>query len=225
MRKLVIWSFGVLALIASAAVANAAGQGSDFSVGFSHGTGEYSVPVTTAGAPLVSPYINPAPPWGELGVNAEYGMKMSDDDAFVVGFDYRLGSVKQEPTTNAAAGSPTVKVTSTAWKVRVGGDRMGKIGDKFSWFMGPGLEYGSGKAKYENVYGPPNASIESEPTNKFGINGRLGGVMKLTDAVGIRGQVGNTFGMASVKDEGGKTTWYYSSFESTWGLQFAFGGK
>ena len=222
MRKLVIWSVGVLALVASAAVANAAGQGSDFSVGLSHGTGEDSTPVKV----LAPDYIlGGSPALGELGVNAEYGMKMSDDDAFVIGFDYRVGSLKEEPTTFAPAGSPTLKVTSTSWKVRVGGDRMGKIGDKFSWFMGPGLEYGSGKAKYEDVFPPPDASIKSEPTNKFGINGRVGGVMKLTDAMGIRGQIGNTFGMASIKDTGGKSTWYYSTFESAWGLQFSFGGK
>ena len=43
--------------------------------------------------------------------------------------------------------------------------------------------------------------------------------------VGIRGQVGNTFGMARVEDSGGKTTWWFSNFETMWGLQFAIGGK
>ena len=220
MRKLVIWSVAVLAITASAAIANAAASGgkeSVFSIGLSQGSGDYAAKVFAG-----DDYVPAGASLGEIGVNAEYGMAMADDYAMVFSGDFRFGSLKEEPTTFAPAGSPTLKTTSTSWKVRVGGDRTGKIGDRFKWFMGPGLEYGSGKAKFEG-FGP--TSVEGEPTNKFGINGRVGGVMMLSPSMGIKGQVGNSFGMSSVKDTGGKTTFYYSSFESAWGLQFAFGGK
>jgi hypothetical protein len=126
-----------------------------------------------------------------------------------------------EPTTFATPGDPDLETTSSSWRVRVGGDRVGKIGDRFKWYMGPGVEYGSGKAKFE-AGGP---SLETEPTNRYGINGRLGGVMMLNDKVGVRGQIGNSFGMESVEDSGGKSSAYYSNFESAWGVQFSFGGE
>jgi hypothetical protein len=221
MRKLIIWSVAVLAVAASAAVASAAeSKGMTFSIGLSHGSGEYSQPVSFTGADYIDVLEVP-----EIGANAEFGMAMSDDYAMVLSGDFRFGSLKQEPTTNAAAGSPTLKATTTSYKVRLGGDRTGKIGDRFHWFMGPGLEYASGKAKFEDYAPSPDNSLKSEPSNKFGINGRIGGVMMLSPQVGIKGQIGDTFGMASVKDTGGKTTWYYSSFEAAWGVQFAFGGK
>lgn len=221
MRKLIIWSVAVLAVAASAAVASAAGgKEMTFSIGLSHGSGEYSQPAKFTGADYIDLLEVP-----EIGGNAEFGMAMSDDYSMVLSGDFRFGSLKQEPTTNAASGSPTLKATSTAYKVRLGGDRTGKIGDRFHWFMGPGLEYASGKAKFEDYAPSPDNDVKGEPTNKFGINGRIGGVMMLSPQVGIKGQIGDTFGMASVKDTGGKTTMYYSSFESAWGVQFTFGGK
>ena len=220
MRKLVIWSVAVLAIAASAAVASAAAGGgskeSKFSIYLSHGTGEYE-------AGKVGPaddYLPGVTSLGEIGGGAEYNMAMAEDYQMALSFDFRAGNFKEEPTSTAPAGTPTIKTTSSAWKVRLGGDRTGKIGDRFTWYMGPGLEYGSGKAKQEAA-----TTVESEKTNRYGINGRLGGVMMINPQVGIRGQIGNSFGMASVKDGGGKDTWWTSTFESAWGIQFAFGGK
>jgi hypothetical protein len=189
------------------------GKESMFSIGLSHGTGSY------AGA-FGDDYIDNAVSLGEIGAGAEYSMMMSDDYAWALGFDWRAGSLKAEPTT-ATAGNPTLKTTSTGWRVRLGGDRVGKIGDRFKWYMGPGVEYGSGKAKFE----PSTPTAETEPTNRYGISGRVGGIMMINPQVGIKGQVGDSFGMASVKDTGGKNTEWYSNFEGFWGLSFAFGGK
>lgn len=223
MRKLVIWSVAVLAVIASAAVASAAagggGKESKFSIYLSHGVGQYELGKVGPG----DDYLPLFPGLGEIseiGGGAEYNMAMAEDYQMALSFDFRAGNFKAEPTSTAPAGTPDEKITSSAWKVRLGGDRTGKIGDRFSWFMGPGLEYGSGKAKDEAA-----TTVEGEPTNSFGISGRVGGVMMINPQVGIRGQIGDTFGMASVKDGGGKDTWWYSSFESAWGIQFAFGGK
>ena len=218
MRKLVIWSVAVLAVTASAAIANA--KESTFSIGLSHGSSNVSAPDKLFGP---NDYVSLGSS-DEIGVNAEYGMAMADDYAMAISVDYRMGSFKQEPTTNAPA-FPTLKVSSTSFKVRVGGDRTGKIGDRFKWFMGPGLEYGSAKAKFKEWALAPLDDVDGEPTTRFGVSGRLGGVMMLGPTVGIKGQIGDTFGLESAKDTGGKTTSTYSSFESAWSVQFAFGGK
>ena len=220
MRKLVIWGVAVLAIAASAVIANAAENVSTFSLGLSHGTNAYAPPTKASGfdySDLASQ--------DEIGANADFSWGLAEDYAATLSGDFRFGSQKQEPNANAVLGAPTVKLTSTSWKFRVGADRTGKIGDRFKWYMGPGLEYGSGKAKYKNFALPPNNDVESQPTNRFGLSGRIGGVMMLTPTMGIRGQVGDTFGMESVKDNGGKTNQLYSSFEGAWGLQFAFGAK
>src|SRR6476660_7221903 len=77
MRKLVIWSVAVLAVVASAAVASAAGAGkeSKFSIYLSHGSGDYE-------QGKVGPTDDYLPGIGtisELGGGAEYGMAMADD--------------------------------------------------------------------------------------------------------------------------------------------------
>ena len=235
MRKLIILTIAALSLTVSSAMAASGGDEGKmtFSIGLAQGSGEFAEPASavTSGNPIIVPNnILGGPsygPMGELGANVQWGYMFSPDYAFAVGFDYRIASQKLEPTTNAPAGTTTLKITATEWQIRAGGDRVGAIGDRFKRYMGPGLEYASGKAKFENLYAAtgPTASVKGEPTNKFGVNGRVGGVMMLNNQVGIYGQLGNSVGLASVKDTGGKTTWYYSTFQSAWGLQFAFGGK
>jgi hypothetical protein len=220
MRKLIIWSVAVLAVTASVSVANAVGSREKLlTIGFSHGTGDYAgafggdyLGANGSGASVQIP---------EIGGGAEFGFKFSEDYSVVFGGDYRAGSDKFEPT-NATTGNPTLKVTSSSWKLRLGGDRVGKIGDRFTWFMGPGLEYGSGKAKFEPGIST-TASQETEPTTLFGLNGRVGGIMMMNPKFGIRGQIGDSFGQQSVKENGGKNTAWYSSFEALWGVTFALG--
>lgn len=220
MRKLVIWGIAVMAIVASAAIANAAENVSAFSIGLSHGTSAYSPPSKSTGDDYAI-----LTPIDEIGVNADFSWGLAEDYAFALSGDYRFGSSKLEPNANATPGSPVLKLTSTSWKFRVGADRTGKIGDRFKWYMGPGLEYASGKAKYKDFAAPPDDDVESEPANRFGLSGRVGGVMMLSPQMGIRGQIGDTFGMESVDDNGGKSSQLYSSFEGAWGLQFTFGNK
>ena len=90
-----------------------------------------------------------------------------------------------------------------------------KVGERLTVFMGPGLEFWSGKQKL-TVGG---AGSESESVKRYGVSGRIGGFMALTDRVAIMGQVGHTFGLATVTD-GAKSTWLPSSFNASWGLTF-----
>ena len=215
MRKLL--AFASLAVLLTAGSAAAAGKGTSLlSIGLSQGVGDYAGPAD--GSAYITAFTA-----SEIGVSGEYWYMFASDYAFAIQGTYGFSSETDKPGTNATAGAPEMKFSTTSFKVRIGGDRVGKIGDRFVWFFGPGLEFWNGKAEFEN-FGFSTPTIETESTTRFGINGRVGGVMMLSDAVGIQGQVGNTLGYATAEDEGAKATWYPSSFHASWGLRFAFGG-
>ena len=204
-----LFSIAALALVLAAGSASAAGQGTSMlSLGLGQGTadtyGDFSPSYL---APASSP---------ETNVNAEYWYLFSDDYALAVSGAYGLGKMQWE----SGAGDPTIEATTSSFKVRLGGDRVGKVADRLMVFMGPGLEYWSGKSRLD-IGG---AESETENVSRIGVSGRIGGFMMLSETLGIMGQVGHTFGYASVEDGGAKTTWWPSSFQASWGLTFAFGG-
>jgi Outer membrane protein beta-barrel domain len=213
MRKLAVLT--VFAAMAFASSANAA-EGSILSLGVFQGVGDYAGPEFNSG------YIT-AFDHSEIGVGGEYWHMFSSDYALAIQGSVGFFSETDKPGDNATAGSPDGKFSTTSFKVRVGGDRVGQIGDRFTWFMGPGLEYWNGKAKFEDIF--TAGTVETESTTRFGVNGRVGGIMKLNDSVGIQGQVGHTLGYASTEEAGAKATWFPSSFNASWGLAFAFGAN
>jgi hypothetical protein len=214
MRKVVALS--ILALTVGAGSAFAAAGGSILSVGVFQGTGDYAGPEDGNG------YIT-AFDHSELGVGAEYWYMFADDYALAIQGAFGFFSETNEPGDNAVGG-PEAKFSTTSFKLRVGGDRIGQIGDRFTWFMGPGVEFWSGKAKFEEFFGP-GTEVETESTTRIGVSGRVGGIMKLSDAIGIQGQVGHTLGYATAEEAGAKATWYPSSFNASWGLALSFGGN
>lgn len=208
-----------VAVLLSTGSVMAAGAGTSmFSIGLSQGTGDFAGPEVGSG--YVSAFSS-----SEIGVTGEYWHMFSSDYAFALQATYGFASETDKPGSNAGSGAPDLMYSTTSFKIRVGGDRVGQIGDRFTWFFGPGLEYWSGKAEFENFGFTSNATDETESTTRIGINGRVGGVMKLSDAIGIQGQIGNTLGYASAEQAGAKATWYPSSFHASWGLLFAFGGE
>ena len=219
MRRLIGWSTLLLALGASSALADK-GK-SMLSIGISQGVGDYAGPLSINASPpgYLSNFVAP-----ELGVNIEYWHRFTDDYAVALQGNYGFYSERREPGNAAAPGSQDVEFTSSSFKLRVGGDRIGKIGERFVWFMGPGVEFWNGKGTFKNFAASPNDDVDTESTNRWGISGRFGGVMKLSDAIGIQGQIGHTFGFASVEEQGAKITWYPSSTFAAWGLIFTFGG-
>lgn len=214
MRKAIALS--ILALAVSAGSAFAAAGSSILSVGVFQGTGDYAGP--EAGTGYISAFPN-----SELGVGAEYWYMFADDYALALQGSVGFFSEKWEPGTNAGAGAPEADFTTSSFKLRVGGDRVGQIGDRFTWFMGPGLEFWTGKATFDNIF--TAGEVETESTTRIGVNGRFGGIMKLSDAVGIQGQIGHTLGYATAEEAGAKATWFPSSFNASWGLAFSFGGN
>jgi opacity protein-like surface antigen len=205
-----IFAVVALAMLAIVPSAFAAGKGSSM---FSIGLGQ-----NQANTVLTNPFGNK---FDEVNVGAQYQYMFSDDYAFALSGAFGFGNAKVEET-----GGDEDKYTLSSYRFRVGGDRVGKIGDRFLMYMGPGIEYSSAKIKNEATGSP---EFESENATTIGINGRIGGIMMLSDAVGIQGEIGHTFGMASEDGPSGsgidKVTWMTSSFAAFWGLTFAFGGN
>lgn len=200
----------MLAVIAALCVAAPAlAAGSKLSIGLGQGVADGYAPTSVGGGTYLAPTTSP-----EVNVGAEYWYSFTDDYAFAIAGAYGFSRMKWE---GAAASDPEVEATGSSFKVRLGGDRTGKVSDRLSFFMGPGLEFWTGTQKLD-VGG---SSSESESVTRFGVSGRLGGFMALTEKVSIMGQVGHTFGFASVEDEA-KTTWLPSSFNASWGLTFDF---
>ena len=199
-----------LCLTVTAGSASAAGKGgSMLSIGLGQGVADGCASTVVGPASYLAPTTAP-----ETNAGVEYWYSFTDDYAIAISGAYGFSSMKWE---GAAAGDPEIKATGTSVKVRIGGDRMGKVGDRLIVFMGPGIEYWTGKQKLK-VGGTEN---ESKSVSRYGVSGRIGGFMMLKDNLGIMGQVGHTFGMASVED-GAKTTWMPSSFNASWGLTFGF---
>jgi len=200
----------VLCVSLTAASASAAGKGSSMlSIGLGQGVADGYAPTTVGAATYLAPTSTP-----ETNAGVEYWYSFSDDYALALSGAYGFSSMKWE---GAAAGDPEIEATGTSIKVRVGGDRVGKIGERLTFFMGPGIEYWTGKQKFA-IGGVED---ESESVNRYSVSGRIGGFMMLTETVAIMGQVGHSFGLATV-DDGASTTWMPNSFNASWGLTFGF---
>ncbi len=166
----------------------------------------------------ISAYTHP-----EVGVGISYWRLMSKDYAFA--FNAGIGRFN-ETDKSALATDTDFKYSQSSWNVRIGGDRAVKIGDRAILYFGPGLEFWSGKAKFEGGPDYPT-SIETSNVNRFALSGRVGGVMMLSQSVGLNCQVGRYVGMASAKDDvtgssskGAKATWWPSGFQASGGIIF-----
>lgn len=215
------WTLAIttFALLAVAPAAHAVGKGSSM---LSLGLGQGSAPVQDVFG-VGGGYVEPASE-GAINAGAQYWYLFADDYALALSGQMAFGNQKWEP---ADATDPEAKKALSGFKFRVGGDRVGKVGDRFLVYMGPGLEFASNKAKLE-VNGQPD--VETGNSTFFGVNGRIGGVMMLSDALGVSGEIGHSFGLASAEDEEdpagtAKSTWMTSDFSAFWGLTFVFGGS
>ena len=180
------------------------------SIGLGQGTADGYAPTSVGTSTYLAPTTAP-----ETSVNAEYWRSLSGDYALALSGAYGKSSMNW---TGAASTDPEIEATGSSLKFRLGVDKMANIGDRLQFFMGPGVEYWSGDQKLD-VGG---TETESESVTRFGVSGRIGGFMMLSETVGIMGQVGHTFGVAKVDDSGAETSWWPSSFQASWGLSFGF---
>ena len=164
----------------------------------------------------------PAFDHSEWGWKIEYWNMMGSEYALTASGGMGLFSEEDKPGNGAAPGDGTQKYTQSSWNFRIGGDRMLMIGDKSYVFFGPGIEYWTGKAKFEDAT-PPAASYETENTTRISLDARLGGHMMVGPTWGLTAEVGTKIGRATYKENGAETTWMPSSMEGSVGLVFKFG--
>ena len=193
----------------------------------------FAVQLTTGIADLasLSPFPgNPAQPpvaasafdHSEYGFKAEYWNMMGPEYAFNVSGGIGLFGEEDKPASTAPASTGTFKYTQNSWNLRIGGDRMLAVGQKSYIFFGPGIEYWSGKAKFEDKT-PPPSTYETKDVTRISLSGRIGANMMVGPTWGVTAQVGAKVGHASYKESGAETTWWPSSTEGNLGLVFKFG--
>jgi hypothetical protein len=199
-----IFTLVTLALLVSTSTALAAGKGSSM---LSVGLGQNEANIF-------------GDSFDETDIGAQYWYMFADDYAFAVSAGFGFGSYKEEDSS--VTPTDEFKATISSYRVRVGGDRVGQVGDRFTVYMGPGVEFASAKLK-EEFTGFPD--FESENATTFGVNGRIGGIMMLSEAVGLSGEVSHSFGFASHEEGTDKFTWMPNNFGAFWGLTFIFGGN
>jgi len=215
------WSVVIaLGLLVLSSTAMAAGKGTSM---LAVELGQSTVTVSETVDPTVTPgYIslNQGP---EINFGAEFFHFLSDDFALCFSGGIGTGSYKEEPND---ATDPVNKITTSSFRGRVGVDRVGSVGDRFTVFGGPGLEFVSAKAKFKQTPSTPAIEDESSRSKFFGISGRIGLMMKLGERASIVGRFGNSLGMVSSKAERGnaKSSALTNSFDAAWGLAFSFGG-
>jgi hypothetical protein len=161
-------------------------------------------------------------PQSELGWKLQYWNMMGPEYAFAISGGQGFYNEEDKPGSNSLPGDPTLKYSQNSWNIRIGGDRILAVGDKTYVFFGPGIEYWTGKAKFEG-FNTPTPTYETENTTRISLDARLGGHMMVGPTWGITAQVGTKIGHATYKETGAETTWWPSSMQGSLGLVFKFG--
>jgi outer membrane protein with beta-barrel domain len=203
-----------LVLLVSTPTSAAVGRGTSlFSLQLSHGTADLT---SDAGGGYITAYDH-----SEIGAGAQFWHLFSDNYAFALSGGVGFFSEKDEPGTAAPPGSSEFKYTQSSFFVRAGGDRMVQVGDQALLYFGPGFEFWSGKATFD---ADTPTEDEREPTKRFSISGRIGGIMTIGPSWGLHINVGRKIGYATVEQDGAKATWWPSSVDAQSGIVFVFGG-
>lgn len=201
----------VMGLLAGglAATAADAGEGSEGLIGLQITNGTADLYASAGGYP--SAYDH-----SEVGIGIQYWRLMSKDYAFTFSAGIGAFHEKDQPGNSAPPSSTDFEYTQNSWTVRVGGDRAVKVGERAIFYFGPGLEMWTGKAKFDGG-GFPTA-YETESVTRFGLSGRIGGVMLLSERFGFNCQIGRYVGHASAEEDGAKVTWWPSGLQASGGL-------
>lgn len=209
--RITMIALGVACLAQAASAQTSNAPVNRLSLGLGQGTADGYATTTVGASEYLAPSTRP-----ETNVNAEYWRSLGEHTSLALSGAYGFSSMNWK---GADPGDPEIDATGTSFKARLGVDRVGKVSDRLQVFLGPGVEYWTGKEKLKVA----GAETESESVNRFGVSGRIGGFMMISETVGIMGQVGHTFGIAKADDSGGaKTSWWPNSFQASWGLAFGF---
>ena len=218
-----------LLLVAFAPAAWALGKGgSMLAIELTHGTADFADKTQggNTGTPnFTATYIG-AYDHSELGIQAQYWRMMAEDYAVTLSVGWGFFNETDQPSSAAGAGSPDHKFSISSFNVRLGGDRVAKLGERTTMYGGPGIEFWSGNAKFEPDFVVANTTTgeyKDESALRWGLSARIGATMMLSEYVGLTAHVGGRYGHASVEEEGAKASWWPSSVESSAGVLYSFG--
>ncbi len=204
------------ALIGALFVAPSSAQGLDkgstvLSFQLTHSDADFATP--EGGSGFITAYDH-----SEWGGRGEIQHLVSENWAVAFGFGISTFKETDKPGVNADPSDPKFEYSQSSWNARFGLDRFVHLSPDFHLFVGPGLQYWSGKAKFED--GP--AVIESEATKRIALNGRIGADIGLSESVSLKGHLGGFLGPASADDAGAKASWMASGQEGGFGIAFHF---
>ena len=207
-----------LALLALMLVAGQAKAEKSIVVGFGlmHGTADIAVD----GGNYNSAFQTP-----EIGGRFEYWNFMKENYALNFIANYGFSAETDKPRSTAPNGAPDQKFTTKSFSFRIGGDRTWNPLPNTTMFMGPGIEYWNGKAKFEGGSAGFPDGYETEATTRISLHGHVGAHFMMGENWGISGQMGHKLGMATFEEDGGKSTWWPNSIDGAMELIFKFGGK
>ena len=208
----VIATFSLLACAGRAR----AGEGFVVGIGFMHSTADLANKI--AGGFVT------AEDHSELGGRIECWDQLREHYALNFQANFGFFSETDKPGTGAALGAKEGKYTQSSWSVRLGGDRVYNPLPNTKMFFGPGLEFWSGKRKFEDIAGFVG-TYETESVNRFSLHGHVGAISMIGSNWGISGQLWHRVGVATYEEAGAKATWWPSSLDGAMEIVFAFGGK
>jgi hypothetical protein len=200
-----------------------------FAIELTSGTADFADKAngSTTGSPnFTATYIS-AYEHSELGIQGQYWRMMSEDYALALSAGWGFFSESDQPGQSAPAGSPDHTFSISSFNVRLGGDRVAKVGERTTMYGGPGIEYWSGSAKFEPdpFTTSGTGEYQNESVTRWSISARIGAIMWLSEYVGLTTHVGGRYGYASVEEQGAKATWWPSSVEAAAGFVYAFGAE
>lgn len=207
-----------LALLAALSLAAAPAHAEKIVVGLGLSHSVADLATYDAGTGYSSAYDH-----SELGGRFEYWNFMKEH--YALNFSANLGFFSETQKPGAAApGGPEGKYSQSSYSVRLGGDRVWQPLPNVKYFIGPGVEYWVGKAKFEDLGGAVG-TYETKNIVRASLHGHCGAMLAMGDNWGISGQLGHRIGLASYKEAGSKTSWMPSSIDGAFLVYFNLGGK
>jgi hypothetical protein len=155
----------------------------------------------------------------EMGVEAQYWHLWSSDYAITAAAGLGFSRESESPGQGALPGDESYRDFYKSWRLRVGGDRVGKISDTFHVFAGPGIQVWGGRVEYRRAN---TVAYETPTTLRYGIDGRIGMIIHWGQNFGMVGQLGHYWAYAHARQSGSETKWLPSGPDGAMGFFFGF---
>ena len=205
------------ALLGALLVAPVLAQGIDkgstiLSFQFTRGDGDFVTPE------VFDPGYITAYDHSEWGGQVQLQRLLSSNWALAVAVGIGTTSETDSPGTNASPGAEDFEYSQSSFNVRVGADRFAHLSPNFHFYAGPGIQYWSGKAEFDDG----TTSVESESTTRLALSGRMGAIVGLSESFALNGHIGGYIATASAEDAGAEASWTPSGTDGSMGISFVF---